>query len=204
MAEKTNDASAIYLVGHGSFQEPRLIELQYRRIIRYMEALEDNSAGSLDIFVDLNIHGRRSPEANGLPNLSALRERMNDYDRIFIDIQDSRFDDMSRLVREALAGGPTILNVFYDEEKVLDRKLKAIYGKNARVDDITDGSDFTCFFPSLASNILEAALRTEILVDNPPSISNRISSLRDLQPYRGGKTPFIEDRLRFEWKNRIK
>lgn len=70
------------------------------------------------------------------------------------------------------------------------------------MDDLTDGSDFTCFFPNLAAEILEAALRQEIIADNPPSIWERISSLRALMPYRGGKKPFIEDRLRFEWKRR--
>ena len=204
MTEKTTNASAIYLVGHGPFQEPRLIELQYRRIIRYMEAFEGNSDRSPDIFVDLNIHGRSSSTPDQLPSLDALRKRMNDYNQIFIDVEDSRFDNLSQFIRETLADGPEILNVFYDEEGVVDRKVKAIYGENARVDDITDGSDFTCFFPALASNILEAALRLEILADNPASISNRISSLRDLQPYRGGKTPFLEDRLRFEWKQRTK
>ncbi|MGB6875738.1 MAG: hypothetical protein WBD87_06850 [Candidatus Acidiferrales bacterium] len=196
----------MYLVGHGSFQEPRLIELQYHRIMRYIDARGDKTDGSPDIFVDLNsLHGSGPRTLDQLPNLVVLRERTNNYTRIFIDIEDSDFDNLSPLVRAALEGrGPKVLNVFYDDENILDRKLKGIYGNNARVDDITDGSDFTCFFPTLVSSILEAALRQEIVADNPPSIWERILSLKALKPYRGGKQPFIEDRLSLEWKQRSK
>ena len=59
MADRVNEASAIYLVGHGSFQEPRLIELQYHRIMRYIEARDDNTESSPDIFVDLGIPSQK-------------------------------------------------------------------------------------------------------------------------------------------------
>lgn len=206
MSHKANQASAIYLVGHGSFQQPRLIELQYRRIVRYIEAREDDTDGVPDIFVDFNCpRDGRTRTLDQLPNLCTLSEHVNEYARIFMDIEDSDFDNVSVLVREALEGrGTKVLNAFYDDEKVLDRKLKSDYGKNARTDDLTDGSDFTCFFPSLAANVLEAALRQEIIANNPPSIWERISSLKTLRPYRGGKKPFIEDRLSLEWKERSK
>lgn len=140
-----------------------------------------------------------------LPNLCALSERTNEYTRIFIDIEDSGFDNVSVLVHEALEGrGSKLLNVFYDEEDVMDQQLKAMYGQNARADYLTDGSDFTCFFPNLVAEVLEAALRQEIIADNPASIWKRISSLRALTPYRGGKKPFIEDRLSLEWRRRSK
>lgn len=32
--------AAIYLCGHGPYREPRLIEMQHLRILRYCEALE--------------------------------------------------------------------------------------------------------------------------------------------------------------------
>lgn len=174
--------------------------------MRYIEVRGDNTDGSPDIFVDLNSPRRSGPRTLGqLPNLGVLRERTNDYTRIFIDIADSDFDNISPLVRAALEGrGPKVLNVFYDDENILDRELKRRHGKNARVDDINDGSDFTCFFPTLASSILKAALRQEIIADNPPSIWERILSLERLKPYRGGGKPFIEDRLSLEWKQRSK
>lgn len=206
MSDKANEASAIYLVGHGSFRQPRLIELQYRRIMRYIEARQDNTAGSPDIFVDFNCPRRGMTRTlDELPHLNALTERASNYARIFIDIEDSGFDNVSVLVHEALEGrGSKLLNVFYDEENVMDRKLKYMYGKNARADYLTAGSDFTCFFPNLVAEILEAALREEITLDNPATIQRRLLALRALMPYRGGKTPFIEDRLRLEWKQRSK
>lgn len=205
MADRVNEASAIYLVGHGSFQEPRLIELQYHRIMRYIEARDDNTESSPDIFVDLGIPRRSGQRTlDQLPNLRVLRDRASSYTRIFIDIEDRDFDNVSALVREALEGrGPKLLNVFYDDEKVMDRKLKQIHG-SARVDDLTDGSDFTCFFPTLTSEILKAALREEIIAENPPSIWNRVSSLRAINPYKGGRKPFVEDRLRSEWTRTMK
>lgn len=204
MADKVNEASAVYLVGHGSFRQPRLIELQYRRIMRYIDALGNCVADSSDIFVDLHSPRQSGPRAlDQLPNLRALRERTSNYTRIFIDIEDGDFDSVSVLVRAALEGrGPRVLNVFYDDESVLDRRLKEIYGKNARADDITDAADFTCFFPSLVSDIVGTALRQEIVTGNFPSIWERIFSLKRLRPYRGGKRPFIEDRLGIEWKQR--
>jgi hypothetical protein len=197
---------AIYLVNHGTFQEPRPIELQYRRIMRYIEARADDTDGSPDIFADFNSPDRRGAlTLDQLPNLGVLRRRATDYTRIFIDIEDSNFANLSPLVRGALEGrGAKVLNVFYDDENVLDRKWKAIYGNNARVDDLTDGSDFTCFFPTLVSRILEAALRRETIADNPPSIWERILSLKERRPYNGGNEPFIEDRLSLEWKQRSK
>lgn len=206
MSDTRNEASAIYLVGHGSFQQPRLIELQYRRIMRYIEARQDNTAGSFDVFVDFNCpRDGRTRTLDQLPNLCALSERTNDYTRVFIDIEASGFDNVSVLVHEALEGrGSKLLNVFYDVEDVMDQKLKSMYGKNARADYLTDGSDFTCFFPNLVAEVLEAALRQEIIADNPSSIWKRISSLRALRPYRGGKKPFIEDRLSLEWRRRSK
>lgn len=205
MSDKTKKASAIYLVGHGSFQQPRLIELQYRRIMRYIDASENETNGSPDIFVDFNCpRDGRTRALDQLPNLYTLSKRANNYARIFIDIEDSDFDNISVLVRESLEGrGPKLLNVFYDDEKVLDQKLKSNYGKSARVDDLTDGSDVICFFPNLAADVIEAALGQEIIANNIP-MCERISSLRTLMPYRGGKKPFIEDRLSLEWKRRSK
>lgn len=58
--------------------------------------------------------------------------------------------------------------------------------------------------PTLTSEILKAALREEIVADNPPSIWNRVSSLRAINPYKGGRKPFVEDRLRSEWTRTMK
>lgn len=206
MIDKSKEASAIYLVSHGSFQQPRPIELQYRRIMRYIDARENETNGSPDIFVDfIDPRESRPPTIGQLRNLRTLRESANEYTQIFIDIADSGSNDVSVLVHEALDDrGAKLLNVFYDDEEVMDRRLKEIYGKNARADYLTDGSDFTCFFPNLVAEILEAALRMEIIADKSSSIEKRILSLKALMPYRGGKKPFIEDRLRLEWKDQRK
>lgn len=64
----------------------------------------------------------RTRALDQLPNLYTLSKRANNYARIFIDIEDSDFDNISVLVRESLEGrGSKLLNVFYDDEKVLDK-----------------------------------------------------------------------------------
>lgn len=189
MADRVNEASAIYLVGYGSFQEPRLIELQYHRIMRYIEARDDNTESSPDIFVDLGIPRRSGQRTlDQLPNLRVLRDRASSYTRIFIDIEDRDFDNVSALVREALEGrGPKLLNVFYDDEKVMDRKLKQIHG-SARVHDLTDGSDFT--------NLFNHANVAEI---NPVFGSGLAPMLGFGQPIEGTAARQIQFSLDFEF-----
>jgi hypothetical protein len=84
--------TAIYLVGHGPFHKPRLIELQHRRIMRVYELLGLRSGGSPDIYTDLNFprtaEGLPKPET--LPALMQLRQavRAKHYTLVVLDIED--------------------------------------------------------------------------------------------------------------------
>jgi len=201
---------AIYLVGHGSLSEPRLIELQYRRTMRYYEILAEPTVP--DIFTDLNLPrtsmGPSSPEE--LPALTTLICGITEqkYQLVLMDLQEGSAFNAGALafIRPFLEkAGASVLNVFRDDKDVFQSALKARYGSAAREFEIDDGSDVVCFFPTLASRVTAAALRTELhsTVDNNVEyagrINDRIHGLTRINPYARGKHPFIEDRLSFDW-----
>jgi hypothetical protein len=95
--------------------------------------------------------------------------------------------------------GAKVLNAFYDDDEVLERALKERFGKRASVDDVTDGSDLVGFFPGLAGEVIEAALRRELGHGGLLLLNDRIEGLKRLKPYAGGRSPFVEDRLSLEW-----
>jgi hypothetical protein len=197
--------TAIYLVGHGPFHKPRLIELQHRRIMRVYELLGPHSGGQPEVYTDLNFlrtsEGLQKPER--LPALMQIRQavRAKQYTLVLVDIEDGVNQEVSLFVRTVLEeAGAKVLNVFYDDDRVLERTLKERFGKRALVDDITDGSDLVGFFPGLAGEVAEAALRKELAQGGLLQINDRIENLKRLKPYSGGRRPFMEDRLSLEWQ----
>ena len=197
--------TAIYLVGHGPFHKPRLIELQQRRIMRYYDALGPRTGTKPDTYTDLNMprtsDGPHKPE--GLPAFMQLWQatRAKQYTLVLIDLEDGVNRGSLMFLRPTLEqAGAKVLNAFYDDDEVLERALKERFGKRARVDDITDGSDLVGFFPGLAGEVTEAALRRELGRGGLLEVNQRIDSLKRLKPYAGGVVPFIEDRLSLEWK----
>jgi hypothetical protein len=197
--------TAIYLVGHGPFHKPRLIELQHRRILRYYDALGPRTAAKPDVYTDLNLPrvsgGPHKPE--DLPAFMQLWEaiRAKQYTLVLLDLEDGVNQGSLLFVRPILQeAGAKVLNAFYDDDEVLERALKERFGRRALVDDITDGSDLVGFFPGLAGEVTEAALRRELGHGGLLQVNDRIDGLKRLKPYGGGNVPFIEDRLSLEWK----
>jgi hypothetical protein len=203
--ETTHSGTAVYLVGHGPFHKPRLIELQHRRIMRYYDALGPRSGAKPDIYTDLNLprtsDGPHKPEA--LPAFMQLWQaiRAKPYTLVLIDLEDGVNQGSLLFVQPILEeAGARVLNAFYDDDEVVERSLKERFGKRALIDDLTDGADLVGFFPGLAGEVTEAALRRELGRESLPQINDRIDALKRLKPYTGGKVPFVEDRLSLEWK----
>ncbi len=208
----------MYLAGHGSFTRPRLIELQYRRIQRYREALRDHlgiTSSVPDIFVDFRLptYGMGSVNLIDVPGFRRLYRCVKNgrYEIVFVDLDETRAgltpDYESTFVRSLLeSAGVRVLNAFSDDGDAFKRALKARCGESARDHEVTDSTDVVCFFPSLASDITATALRREL--QNPDALQSgyldpanrRIDDLKSLRPYAGGKRPFIEDRLSAEWR----
>ncbi len=189
---RSNQETAIYLAGHGSQTRPRLIELQYRRIVRYREALAgryEKGQSVPNVFIDF-----RLPRfAMGQVDLAEGPGFTPDYESAFV----------RALLEKA---GAKVLNTFSDDDDAFKRALKDRCGENARDYEVNDSSDIVCFFPSLASEITATALRREL--QDPDAresgqlrrIDQRIEALKRLRPYNGGRHPFIEDRLSSEWQ----
>jgi hypothetical protein len=205
--------TAIYLVGHGSKTKPRLIELQHQRILRYRQALlsrhEINKAAP-SVFTDIRLppYGLGHVTLEDVPRFLDLYEdvKYGRIDTVFIDLDETRQElrpgyessFVRTMVEEA---GATVLNAYWDDRGAFVEELKARYGQKARPHEVTDESDFVCFFPSLTADICTAGLRKEIEVEaGLKAVRDRIQDLRESSPYRGGGTPFIEARLSLDWR----
>ena len=149
---------------------------------------------------------------NEVPAFGRLLQsvKANEFQVVLTDLDDTKQrltpDYESGFVRQKLeAAGAKVFNLFTDDGAVFDHALKEKFGSAAREEDVTDASDFVCFFPSLTSEVLSIALRRELehpagAMENFQKVRRRIEALRVLRPYAGGGRPFIEDRLSVEWR----
>lgn len=210
--------TAIYLAGHGSKIKPRLLELQYQRILRYRLAFlkrHNASRAAPEVFVDLRLpsYGMGQVDLGDVPQFKRLLDEAQNrrFGIVYIDVDEVTPgltpDYESAFIRSLLeAAGVTVLNAFTDDSGVFAEELKEHCGPKAREYEVTDASDLVNFFPSLASDITAASLRTELQVPMErftqefQRIANRIEGLKRLRPYSGGGVPFIEDRLSSEWQ----
>jgi hypothetical protein len=184
--------------------------------MRYREALAGRYEKGHSVpfpFIDFRLprFGMGQVNLNDVPGFkklcSAVRRRL--YSIVYIDLDDSKEgltpDYETVFVRVLLEkAGAKVLNAFSDDEEAFKRALKNRCGPWARDYEVTDSSDFVCFFPSLGSDIVATALRREIqdLDDDGKlhRVKDRIEALKRLRPYAGGGHPFIEDRLSGEWQ----
>jgi hypothetical protein len=209
-------ATAIYLAGHGSKTKPRLIELQYQRILRYRRAFINQFQSRQKppaIFLDLQLprFGMGLFDLEDIPGFKALYEESQSqkFTFIYIDIDDTPNrtpDHESEFVRELLEKiGAVVLNAFTDEKKAFSREVKDRCGEGAKVFEVTEDSDFVNFFPSLASDITARALEKETELNQVGErVLKRIDDLKRLRPYSGGGVPFVENRLSARWRKQEK
>src|SRR5258708_538758 len=172
-------SAAMYLAGHGAFTRPRLIELQYRRIQRYRDALRDHlriSSSVPAIFVDFRLptYGMGSVNLIDVPGFRSLYRSVKNgrFDIGFVDLNETREgltpDYESGFVRSLLENaGAKVFNAFSDDGEVFKSALKSLSGDSARDYEVTAGTNIVCFFPSLASD-LAASLRREL--QNPDAL----------------------------------
>jgi hypothetical protein len=215
MIENTN-GTAMYLAGHGSKTKPRLIDLQYQRVLRYRRAVLRQDAININrafptVFIDIRLpaFGMGHVTLNDVPRFVDLHRDVQNlrYDTVFMDMDEVppwlTPDFESAFIRSLLeSAGAKVLNAFTDDNGAFEQELKERCGPNARDDDVTDSSDFVCFFPSLASEITSTAIGRELQMlqtDETHRIHDRIEGMKRLRPYSGGGIPFVEGRLHAEW-----
>jgi hypothetical protein len=161
-------AWAAYLVGHGPLREPRPIELQLMRILRYQSLLgsRDEFRGYWwESFTYIDLNYPRSQPYYQRENFPQFHQMLGDLEvrsigLVLIDVQESvGFYNSYSWIRHALTNaGVRVVNVFYDSEKLLEGCIKERYRGQAHIQEINDGSDFVNFFPALSAAIGRAAL----------------------------------------------
>lgn len=203
----------MYLVGHGSYVRPRLVELQYQRIRRYRELIRsqvDFTLSDADVFIDFRLPKLAMGQLNlhDVPAFERLLQRVRaaEFKVVLTDLDYGYSRYESAFVRESLEdAGANVFNVFTDDGAVFERALNERFGTSASVEDVTEASDFVCFFPSLTSEVVSIALRRELehpagAMENFQKVKQRIDALKVFHPYGGGGRPFIEDRLNLGWR----
>jgi hypothetical protein len=200
---------AFYFIGHGTLREPRLIELQHMRVLRYRDLAPhpDESFSSPRIFIDLN-QERRNPTPESFPQfyalISAIREGA--IGMVYLDVHEEQSPSVSySWVRMYLeAAGAKVINVFYDEDRVFENAVKQRYGLDASPHDIDDASDFVCFFPRCAFHIAAHSMGGSPIGMATAPREEMLSNwyrLKELHPYARGETPFVEARLERIWND---
>jgi hypothetical protein len=206
-------AVAFYLVGHGPYREPRLVELQLMRINRYRDLVRSSVESGFckpEIFVDLNFPRSSYPSKEDFPALQRLLEDIETKHirLVYIDLQEStsfRPGEYAFVRFNLEKAGATVLNAFYDDEKILDRSITEKFGADANAWEIDDVSDLVCFFPALAAAITANLFRDEL--DGPLGVSNlnkerllgNIHLIGTSNPYSSGRIPFIQESLQRKW-----
>src|SRR5678815_4075645 len=117
-------SAAIYLIGQGTYYRPRLIEVQYYRIVRHLNLIaKKEQYRVMKKYLDLNdrYDGSDFPGFSELPNLWELCEaiRRGEYRTVFVDLElgvHSRgMDAIDRTMREA---GANVVNVNLDTKAI--------------------------------------------------------------------------------------
>lgn len=201
--------SAIYLIGHGPYRQPRFIELQYLRIFRYRNLL--NEVSEADVFIDLNFPRLSAAplRPDELPEFVRLHEavKAKQYSAVYIDLEiGSGFKPYEFMFVPQLleAAGTKVFNAFYDDGNVLEAALKQRYGDHAHADEIDDASDFLNFFPAYAGMLVERSLRELGNQENRSNpmlgqVDRHVGNLKKDNPYSSGRIPFVERGLEHEW-----
>ncbi len=198
--------TAVYLIGHGPYREPRFVELQYLRILRYSEALSKKLQDDFvikDVYIDLNFP--RSSVPYELPEFRKLIFTLanGEYSSVLIDIDTNvpfyqySFSPMTDALK---ATGAKVYNCFYDDEDAMATEFIKWFGESARYySRSSDPEDIMALFPALAARVSYEVLEN-ILGENwngsidSLSIVRTIDHLRSENPYTRTQLPLLSSR----------
>lgn len=198
--------AAVYLLGHGPYREPRLLELQYLRIVRYCELFAMQRHQFVDIratMCDVN-HPRVGSATTSclrdLPQLAALcaEIELGNIEVVFIDIafgaafNSGKYLGIPRALKHS---GATVYNCYYDDEQILLTELRSRFGDLTNPSDLPrDYEEIVSLFPRLAAGVAD-----EIVAQAAPNRENgtlqevltEISHKRAANPYKASKLPWM-------------
>lgn len=210
---------AAYMVWHGADRmTPRLTELQWLRIQRYVNLLrkaESRFRGPLRPYMDIGENHDQTTDAEEInkenyPGFAALVHdcEAGNIQVVFLDLDERAFysryrpGNLSLLLKVLNKTGVQILNVFEDPDQVLERAIKKDYGVHANIKEVNDASDYACFFPDSAGEIARAKLRRYFQGPLKGTDHNRVyEATHSLErfPYSRGHWPFIQPELAYTW-----
>lgn len=200
--------TAIYLCVQGPYREPRTIELQYMRILRYLDLVNLKLDKSYDIdlvFIDINYP--RVDRINDLPEFTRLNNEVisSKVSTIFVDIDymDSLYPEKYlRIVDVFKASGAHVYNSCFDYEQIQKDYFieRFCCAPNEMIPN--DIEEFVALFPSLSAKITEDVLgglvnkkNRMINKDQMDSIIDSLRFLKRENPYSSGRElPWISDK----------
>lgn len=199
---------ALYLLGQGPYREPRIIEMQYFRISRYCEALEEKLETEIDIkkiYIDINF-----PRTEDLEKLSNLQVLLNDVrkqniDTVIVDIchgEGFQQNKYTPIIWTIESTGAKVYNCYYDDENALITVLTKWYGKNVHSYMLpNDREEFLELFPALAAGVTYEVLKDWLsripTGNNDPFINyvlQKIDFMRNENPYNRSSLPWLSDK----------
>jgi len=185
--ERKTINTGIYLIGHGAYKSPRLIELQMFRINKFLSAIDSEREYGLIFkvvrtYLDLNIPRGNLiyPTVGEFPGLRelVLDAKKGKIKAVLIDLKlDMPFSNYEYypLLDTLNHVGLKVFNVFYEIKKMN-------YNKDTTIDD------FFTLFPGLSGDILNNAKHEMIINDSDvQKLDICIKKLRKENPYRSSR-----------------
>lgn len=196
---------ALYMCGHGPYREPRFIEMQYLRLLRYRSALKDKLEENIDIegiYIDINFP--RTDCIKELKELCTLLKNIKEekVKTVLVDIcvGESFFEyKYENIIWQLENSGAKVYNCFYDDEDASLSVLVNKFGKKVHSYLLpSDREEFITLFPALASEVayevFEDRLSKIPAGNEDPFITyvfRKIRSLSEENPYRCSKLPWL-------------
>lgn len=168
MVADSDIKAAIYLVNQGPYREPRMMDLQYFRILRYADAMNRILGTDIDIvgvYCDYNYPKQNLfYDPSKFPGLKALMDAFarGEFGTVLLDVEFGRAYrpyEWDALFAKLKAAEIPFYNAFTDD--MLKKDVVSRFGKYADYDiaSITEAEDMVTFFPALACSMAEELLK---------------------------------------------
>lgn len=188
----------LYIVGHGPYRKPRFIEMQYLRLIRYLNELNSLENDYFDLkekYIDINF-----PRKDGfISDFPALEKLLADIKKdkiqlVLIDIEVGEFNKYSPIINTIENTNVELYNCYYDDRNIMKNKLENMYGDIVSNQPLpNDDEEFLALFPAFTARIFSRILLDEH-IDFTEKIYRIINHLKNKNPYIRDALPWLTNR----------
>jgi len=183
--------AAVYLVGQGPLRDPRPIELQWARVLRYRDHLLDEGGERIDLLticIDLNVPRAYSTTEEDFPGLAQLLRTIAEGKVHTVLVDVANWDEVERYGFDYGMGllrgsGARVINVLSPDDRMVENALLRRFGDDARLLFPDGGAgEFLALFPSLAASIIQEFLQLYVYAGDrsAPSMGRLLTALGDL------------------------